>query len=93
MNLLEINASARVDGANSTKVANDVTARLVALHPDAKVTVRNLATDPHPVLDKDALGALFTPAEKRTAEYYKKRPCAQIVEDAVKATEKVLFSE
>lgn len=27
-------------------------------------------------------------AEKRTAEYYKKRPCAQIVEDAVKATEK-----
>lgn len=32
-------------------------------------------------------------AEKRTAEYYKKRPCAQIVEDAVKATEKVLFSE
>ena len=32
-------------------------------------------------------------AEKRTAEYYKKRPCAQIVEDAVKATEKVLFSD
>lgn len=68
MNLLQINASARVDGANSTKVANDVTARLVALHPEAKVTVRNLATDPHPVLDKDALDALFTPAEQRTPE-------------------------
>ena len=29
--------------------------------------------------------------EERTAEYYQKRPCVQIVEDAVKATEKILF--
>ena len=44
--------------------------------------------------DPDASHVAVTPnAEKRTAEYYKKRPCAQIVEDAVKATEKVLFSE
>ncbi len=31
--------------------------------------------------------------EARTAEYYKKRPCVKIVEDAAKATEKILFSE
>lgn len=31
--------------------------------------------------------------EERTAEYYKKRPCVKIVEDAAKATEKILFGE
>ncbi len=31
--------------------------------------------------------------EARTAEYYQKRPCVKIVEDAAKATEKVLFGE
>lgn len=31
--------------------------------------------------------------EERTAEYYKKRPCVKIVEDAALATEKILFSE
>lgn len=31
--------------------------------------------------------------EDRTAEYYQKRPCVKIVEDAALATEKVLFGE
>lgn len=31
--------------------------------------------------------------EKRTEEYYKKRPCSIIVHDAAAAVEKVLFSE
>lgn len=31
--------------------------------------------------------------EARTTEYYKKRPCVKIVEDAAKATEKILFGE
>lgn len=31
--------------------------------------------------------------EARTAEYYKKRPCVKIVEDAALATEKILFGE
>lgn len=31
--------------------------------------------------------------EARTEQYYKKRPCAQIVEDSAKAIEKVLFKE
>ena len=34
----------------------------------------------------------FKPRE-RTAEYYKKRPCVKIVEDAALATEKILFEE
>lgn len=68
MKILQINSSARVEGANSTRLANTVTARLQAKHPGATVTVRDLAVAPHPVLDAAALGALFTPADQRTPE-------------------------
>jgi len=68
MKILQINASARREGANSTKVANRVTERLLAANPGATVTVRDLAAEPLPVLDEAGLGALFTPAEQRSAE-------------------------
>ena len=68
MNILQINASARREGANSTRLADSVVARLRADHPDARLTVRDLAATPHPVLDEAALAALFTPADKRSAE-------------------------
>lgn len=68
MKILQINSSARVESANSTRLANTVTARLQAKHPGATVTVRDLAVTPHPVLDAAALGALFTPADQRTPE-------------------------
>lgn len=68
MNILQINGSARATGANSTRVADAITARLKARHPDATVELRDLARDPHPMLDEAALGALFTPPEQRTPE-------------------------
>lgn len=68
MNILQINASARRDGANSTRLANAVVDRLKAVDPDARVTLRDLAVTPHPMLDEAALGALFTPADQRTPE-------------------------
>lgn len=68
MKILQINASARREGANSTRVANSIVARLQAANPTAEVTVRDLAVTPHPVLDEAALGALFTPAGERSAE-------------------------
>jgi FMN-dependent NADH-azoreductase len=68
MKILQINASARSAGANSTRLADSVTARLLAQHPHAEVEMRDLASNPHPVLDEPALGALFTPADQRTAE-------------------------
>ena len=67
MNILQINASART-GANSTRVADSITARLQAAHPTATLTLRDLASAPIPFLDGAALGALFTPAEQRTPE-------------------------
>ena len=65
MNVLQINASVRRD-ANSTRVADAIVARLQTAHPDARVSVRDLAQMPHPILDEAALGALFTPAAERT---------------------------
>jgi FMN-dependent NADH-azoreductase len=68
MHILQINGSARLTGSNSTRVADAITARLKALHPDAALTLRDLARAPHPVLDEAALTALFTPAAQRTHE-------------------------
>lgn len=72
MNILQVNASARVyengSGSVSTRLANELTAGLQAARPDARVVVRDLARQPHPVLDESALGALFTPAEQRSPE-------------------------
>lgn len=68
MKILQINASARSSGANSTRLADAITARLQAQNPQAAFELRDLASDPHPVLDEAALGALFTPAEQRSAE-------------------------
>ena len=50
----------------------------------------------HSIICKELLGLVeaeksSTP-EARTPEYYQKRPCVKIVEDAVLATEKVLFA-
>ena len=68
MNILQINASARREGSNSTRIADSIVARLRAADPNTKLTLRDLAVTPHPVLDEAGLGALFTPAEKRTPE-------------------------
>ena len=67
MNILQINASAR-QGANSTRVADSIVARLRKDNPSASLTLRDLARNPHPILDEVALGALFTPADQRTPE-------------------------
>lgn len=66
MNILQINASARREGANSTRIADALVARLRSANPDATLTVRDLARQPHPALDEAALTALFTPAEQRS---------------------------
>jgi len=68
MNILQINSSARSQGSNSTRVADSIVERLRAADPGASLVVRDLARNPHPVLDEAALGALFTPDEQRTPE-------------------------
>jgi len=67
MNILQINSSLRGNQSESTRVGNAIVAKLAAANPGATVTVRDLGANPHPVLDEAALGALFTPADQRTA--------------------------
>jgi len=66
MNILQINSSARTVGSHSTRMANDIAARLQAANPSAALTLRDLGRTPHPALDEATLQALFTPAEQRT---------------------------
>ena len=67
MKILQVNSSARGNGV-STLLANELVARLRGAAPDASLRVRDLALDPHPVLDEAALLALGTPAAERTPE-------------------------
>ncbi|MGK5036496.1 FMN-dependent NADH-azoreductase [Janthinobacterium sp. LB3P118] len=68
MNILQINSSARSTGSASTRLADAIVARVQAANPEATLARRDLAAQPHPVLDEPTLQALFTPADKRTAE-------------------------
>lgn len=68
MKILQINASARAESGNSTRLANAITAHLKSRHPAAEVEVRDLARNPLPFLDEAGVTALFTPADQRTPE-------------------------
>ena len=68
MNILQINASIRAADANSTSVARQIVERLQAANPAAILDVLDLGANPPAVLDGAALGALFTPADQRSAE-------------------------
>ena len=68
MNILQITTSVRGDASESTRVTNQIVAKLVAANPGASVVRRDLGAQPHPLLDGAALGALFTPAEQRSPE-------------------------
>ena len=68
MNILQINSSARRDASHSTRLAARLVQRLRDADPEATLSVRDLNKVPHPILDEDALAALFTPAEQRTLE-------------------------
>lgn len=66
MNILQVNSSARSTGAQSSRLADMISARLCEEDPQATLVVRDLAREPHLILDEVALGALFTPAADRT---------------------------
>ncbi|WP_174913539.1 FMN-dependent NADH-azoreductase [Burkholderia diffusa] len=66
--ILQINSAARSQGAQSTLLANELTAKLQQSNPGAKVVVRDLLADGLPHLDELVLGAFFTPADQRSAE-------------------------
>jgi FMN-dependent NADH-azoreductase len=66
--ILQINSAARSQGAQSTLLADELSAKLQQANPGATTVVRNLLADNLPHLDDATLGAFFTPADQRTAE-------------------------
>ena len=68
MNILQIHSSARVEGSFSAKLAHQLVARLQAQQDNTQLVFRDLAKQPHPMLDEAALQALFTPAAQRNTE-------------------------
>ncbi len=65
--LLYINSSARGEGSVSNRLAGEFVRRWQAAHPQGRVVERDLGAEPLPHLDEALLGALFTPAENRSA--------------------------
>lgn len=66
--LLQINSSLFSDHGNSSALSNEFVQSWLAKHPDGKVIVRDLAKNPIPHLDSNAVQAFFTPAADRTSE-------------------------
>jgi FMN-dependent NADH-azoreductase len=66
--ILQVNSAARSQGATSTLLVNELTAKLQQSNPGAQVVARNLQAEPLPHLDDSILGAFFTPADQRTPE-------------------------
>ncbi|MDR5780415.1 NAD(P)H-dependent oxidoreductase [Caballeronia sp. LZ065] len=66
--ILQINSAARSQGAQSTLLADELTAKLQQSNPGAKVVVRDLLGASLPHLDDATLGAFFTPADQRSAD-------------------------
>lgn len=67
MNILQITSSVRGTDSESTRVTDLIVNKLLSSNPDAKLVRRDFGAEPHPLLDGAAVGALFTPADQRSA--------------------------
>ena len=91
MNILQIHSSARREASHSTRLADRIVLRLRDTDPEARLAIRNLNRDPHPVLDEVALAALFTPAEQRTPAQAARVALDDALIDELKAADVVVL--
>ena len=68
MKILQIKASVFNGGGQSSRLADQLVAELVAQNPGAEVVERDLVADPVPHLDGARVGAFFTKPDERSAE-------------------------
>ena len=64
--LLQINTSMYAGNGQSSQLANRFVASWKAKHPDGKVVLRDVASEPVPHLDSDRFGAFVAKADERT---------------------------
>jgi FMN-dependent NADH-azoreductase len=95
VNILQINSSARSwangQGSQSTRLANELVEQLRAANPEATLTLRDLTANPHPALDEATLGALFTPADARSAEQHARVALDHALIEEVKAADVIVI--
>lgn len=91
MKILQINTSARLSGANSTQLADAISAHLQTQEPTASLVVRDLAKNPHPVLDAETLAAMFTPEAERTMLQSQRIEMDTLLIDELLATDVVVL--
>ena len=95
MNILQINSSARAwangQGSQSTRLSNELVEQLRTANPGATLTLRDLTANPHPALDESTLGALFTPADKRSDEQHARVALDHALIDEVKAADVIVI--
>jgi FMN-dependent NADH-azoreductase len=89
--LLQIKTSVFSDHGNSTKLANDFVAQWQKNHPDGKVVVRDVGSEPLPHLTAERVQAFFTPAEQRTVEQHAHADASQELIDELKAADVVVL--
>jgi FMN-dependent NADH-azoreductase len=90
--ILQINSAARSQGAQSTLLADELTAKLQQSHPGATLVKRELLADNLPHLDDATLGAFFTPADQRTAEQAAIDAKSQALIDELQAADIVVIA-
>ncbi|ARP80101.1 FMN-dependent NADH-azoreductase [Bordetella genomosp. 8] len=68
MNMLVIHSSILGSNSKSRQVADQLVSRLAEADPGMTIRTRDLGAQPLPYVDAGHLGALFTPADQRSAE-------------------------
>ena len=66
--ILKVTSSARGEASNSTKLVNDIVAKLIERHPGSEVIERNLVSQKYPHLEESHLAAFYAPPENDTEE-------------------------
>ncbi len=94
--ILQINSSSRRvqdgQGSYSTRLASELAQALLQRQAGATLKVRDLGLNPHPALDEAALGALFTPADKRSAEQVARVAADNALIDELQASDVIVIA-
>jgi FMN-dependent NADH-azoreductase len=89
--LLQINASINTGNGQSSQLANQFVAAFRGSHPDARVLVRDVATDPVPHLNGERFAAFITKPEERSAAEHGVVAYSDSLIDEIKAADLIVL--
>lgn len=89
--ILRIETSIKGEASVSRKLTDRLLARLTAAHPGARVTERDLSQGV-PAIDGAWVGAIYTPADRRTPEQAKIAAYSDTLLDEVKAADLLVIA-